>query len=360
MSLASRCPTCGTVFRVVPDQLRVSQGWVRCGRCGEAFNAIEAMVPTPAPDEALAPEHAATLVAPAPAEARPEDERAVSAAPAAVEPAAPTLAEPTPEPAAPAAAGASDGIPGDSDGDGAVALGPDAADDTVFLDLPPAGTGAEDGHAGDDDPAQAAPASAPSPPPPSAAPPTRPQDRAQGPDVADSEPHPAPSFVVQADRAARWQRPGVRLMLSLAAGLAALGLVAQAGLAWRDRLAVSTPALKPWLQQACATLGCRIDDYRQINALSVEASGLVRAEGASTYRLSLTLRNRAAIDVAAPALDLTLTDSQGQTLARRVLTMQDLQLPLRTLKAGSELPIQVPLAITGRPISGYTVELFYP
>ena len=42
------CPACGTVFRVVQDQLRVSQGWVRCGRCAEAFNAMETMVDWPA------------------------------------------------------------------------------------------------------------------------------------------------------------------------------------------------------------------------------------------------------------------------------------------------------------------------
>jgi len=39
MSLATRCPACGTVFRVVRDQLKVSEGWVRCGRCSEVFNA---------------------------------------------------------------------------------------------------------------------------------------------------------------------------------------------------------------------------------------------------------------------------------------------------------------------------------
>ena len=42
--LATRCPACGTVFRVVPDQLRVSEGWVRCGRCADVFNAAEALV----------------------------------------------------------------------------------------------------------------------------------------------------------------------------------------------------------------------------------------------------------------------------------------------------------------------------
>ena len=44
MSLATRCSACGTVFRVVQDQLRVSGGWVRCGRCSEVFNAIESLV----------------------------------------------------------------------------------------------------------------------------------------------------------------------------------------------------------------------------------------------------------------------------------------------------------------------------
>lgn len=41
MSLATRCTACGTIFRVVEDQLRVSEGWVRCGRCAEVFDARE-------------------------------------------------------------------------------------------------------------------------------------------------------------------------------------------------------------------------------------------------------------------------------------------------------------------------------
>ncbi|MBB2487979.1 zinc-ribbon domain-containing protein, partial [Mitsuaria sp. WAJ17] len=41
MSLATRCTACGTIFRVVQDQLRVSEGWVRCGRCAEVFDARE-------------------------------------------------------------------------------------------------------------------------------------------------------------------------------------------------------------------------------------------------------------------------------------------------------------------------------
>ena len=43
MSLATRCPACGTIFRVVQDQLKVSEGWVRCGQCHEVFHGIEAL-----------------------------------------------------------------------------------------------------------------------------------------------------------------------------------------------------------------------------------------------------------------------------------------------------------------------------
>src|SRR3990167_9393138 len=39
MSLITRCPACTTMFKVVPDQLRVSDGWVRCGQCSEVFDA---------------------------------------------------------------------------------------------------------------------------------------------------------------------------------------------------------------------------------------------------------------------------------------------------------------------------------
>jgi len=39
MSLITRCPACKTMFKVVPDQLRISEGWVRCGQCNEIFDA---------------------------------------------------------------------------------------------------------------------------------------------------------------------------------------------------------------------------------------------------------------------------------------------------------------------------------
>ncbi|WP_428140949.1 DUF3426 domain-containing protein [Delftia acidovorans] len=59
MSQVTRCPACGTRFKVVADQLRISQGWVRCGVCHEVFDASEDLQPLP-----TAPVNAAgTLVA---------------------------------------------------------------------------------------------------------------------------------------------------------------------------------------------------------------------------------------------------------------------------------------------------------
>ncbi|MFV0680785.1 DUF3426 domain-containing protein [Ottowia sp.] len=44
MSLVTRCPTCSTMFKVVPDQLRIAAGWVRCGHCGEVFDSAAHML----------------------------------------------------------------------------------------------------------------------------------------------------------------------------------------------------------------------------------------------------------------------------------------------------------------------------
>lgn len=52
MSLVTRCPACGTAFRVQAAQLAAQSGTVRCGKCAHVFNGVAALV-EPA-DEALA------------------------------------------------------------------------------------------------------------------------------------------------------------------------------------------------------------------------------------------------------------------------------------------------------------------
>jgi predicted Zn finger-like uncharacterized protein len=64
MSLVTRCPACATTFKVVRDQLRISDGWVRCGRCSHVFDATLDL--HEAPD---GPPSASAALPPAPAPA---------------------------------------------------------------------------------------------------------------------------------------------------------------------------------------------------------------------------------------------------------------------------------------------------
>lgn len=63
MSLLTSCPACGTVFKVQPEQLVPSRGDVRCGNCGQIFNALQSLSVAETPPESPAttdtsPEHA--------------------------------------------------------------------------------------------------------------------------------------------------------------------------------------------------------------------------------------------------------------------------------------------------------------
>ena len=304
--LATRCPACSTVFRVVPDQLRVSEGWVRCGRCSEVFDASRSLTDIDTGEPRQAALAAPPVAAPAPA----EDDAWIG-----------RIAEPSraPEPAR-------DSQPVDSDF---------TADDRATR---PDGSAATAGLTATD---------------------------------PRAEPGDRPSFVVRAERAERWRRPPVRAALAVVIVAGTLGLAAQAAVEYRDLAAARFPATRPLLVQACAALGCTVDAARVIDALAVESSGLVRVEKSNIYRLSVVLRNRAGIDVALPALDVTLTDSQGRLIARKVVRVADLGAAQATIGAGREIALQATLqaaaaasapapALAPETIAGYTIELFYP
>ena len=307
--LATRCSACGTVFRVVPDQLRVSEGWVRCGRCSQVFNALESLVDL----ETGLPKRTGGGLAPLVQEESAEADFDI-AQPAA-KPGGPPL-PPQPVFAPPPPARGWSGPAADSGDDTDIAAERDDAPVSVF-----------------------------------------------GPTL---EPAEKPSFVRNAERAAAWRRPRVRAALAVTGLLAALGLLAQTAHEYRDLLAARFPDTRPWLEQACEPLGCNVEAARAINSLAVESSGLVRVERSNLYKLQLSLRNRAGIDVAVPALDVTLTDSQGELIARKVLRLAELGAPAATIAAGQELAVQATLQATAggaaatQPIAGYTIDLFYP
>ena len=311
-SLAARCPACQTVFRVVPDQLRVSEGWVRCGRCAEVFNAAESLVDidtgSARPPDRLTPGPGAGLAPPVPA----EDEAAAPPA----RPIEPPAAEPQPTPA--------------------WAMADEAA---IVHDL----------HVD------------------TARPSSQDTETAQHPDPR-AEPDDKPGFVRQAERSQRWRQPRVRAALSAAAVAGVLGLLVQVSIEYRDLMAARFPATAPLLHAACNALGCKVEAAHAIDSLTVESSGLVRVEKSSIYKLQVALRNRAGIDVALPALDLTLSDSHGRLIARKVLRTGELGVNQATIAAGRELNLQATLQAAAtapnqppvEPVAGYTIELFYP
>jgi predicted Zn finger-like uncharacterized protein len=44
VNLTTRCPSCGTAFRVQPAQLSARGGKVRCGKCGGVFDGVKALL----------------------------------------------------------------------------------------------------------------------------------------------------------------------------------------------------------------------------------------------------------------------------------------------------------------------------
>lgn len=368
MSLATRCPACATVFRVVQDQLRVSEGWVRCGRCGEVFNAAHALVNIDGSPRTAAPPPAAPPPAPTPSvplarrgvselPPTPRAEAAIIEPESDFEPTQPPFAgdlPPTPN----RRSGEPEFVVSDYEPPVAGAAGSEPDDELGRIDIESLAqrAAAAQSHA----PVPAAP---PAEPIVSVvSPPTAPApafDESPAEPFHESAPM-APSFVQTADRAARWQDPRVKRGLWLLASVGLLVLGLQVLYEYRAIAAARWPALRPVLVQSCELLGCQVDALRQIESLAVESSGLVRIDGTALYRLSVVLRNKAPLELAQPSLDLSLTDAQGKVIARRVLTLAELGIASRTMAPSAELPIQAAVSVGDRQVVGYTVELFYP
>lgn len=366
MSLATRCTSCGTVFRVVQDQLRVSSGWVRCGRCSEVFNAIESLVDLDLdrPGEgASASVHGARVM----------EELARVSGGADSTPSSLWVEAPSPSPTSPASAAPASPFPSSSPFQPSWPAPPQAptpaSDSSHFPNTEvPADIF---GHAEADlaievaqpmrpQPAPASSsASAVSPPATSAPlpPASMPGDFAASPDVSATR---APGFVRQADRAARWRHPGVRAVLAVLVLASVTVLAWQVHWSHHDWLVARWPALQPAMERLCRLSGCRIEPPRRIESLVVESSGLVRAGAAGTYRLSVVMRNRDRLALRTPSIDLSLTDSQGRVIARRVLQAAELGTNAASVAPGAELALSATLRARDTPVVGYTIEIFYP
>ena len=150
-----------------------------------------------------------------------------------------------------------------------------------------------------------------------------------------------------------------------AAIVLAAALAVQIAYAARDRLAAAWPASRPLLERMCAAAGCTVAWPRRPDLLALEASDL-QADPArpNIVVLTATLRNRGDLAVARPALELTLTGTQDQTLARRIFLPAD-YLPGAAdaggaMPARAEVEVRLELDTADLRPAGYRLFLFYP
>ena len=190
--------------------------------------------------------------------------------------------------------------------------------------------------------------------------PVRPKEK---PAAAASRPDPAASLYEWEFRMpVAPRRTGLWVSLSLLL-LATLAL--QAAYAYRTELMVLVPQSRKYYERACEWLDCTLALPRLSSFLHIEASDLKAPDPARPREIELmvAVRNRAAVEQAYPAFELTLTNSQEQTIARRVfLPAEYLQWTDAAdgLKAGAELPIRLSLDTGELRAAGYRVYLFYP
>ena len=412
--MQTRCPHCGTTFRIAAEQLKARQGRVRCGKCQGVFDALAALVTAEADEpvrEAPVAEAVAMPMAPpplsAPSETVPppliEEERPISeslpepeepAEPAAV-PEAAVPPEPAPEaeaefpselehPAAPQ-------HPAEPEAEPAPIEPPAPAE-------PPPKIESETPE-GPEAPAPAAEEAGPAP----EAEETKPDSTAEGiepePELeepklepvievaesAESNPESNPEAKPEAKPEAEPQvvsvppaiaaepllheeespRPRRRWPWVLGSLLALVALAAQALLHFRTEVIVILPEARPLFAAACDALGCELALPRKIDLIGIETSELSPDKGKEgRLNLSATLRNRASYAQAWPHLEITLTDAQDRALLRRALAPVEYLPAGQSVAAGfpgqSEQGVQLTLDVGDTPAVGYRLYIFHP
>tara|TARA_B100000686_G_scaffold300055_1_gene334308 strand:+ start:2612 stop:3382 length:771 start_codon:yes stop_codon:yes gene_type:complete len=135
---------------------------------------------------------------------------------------------------------------------------------------------------------------------------------------------------------------------------------------YRTELSISAPSIRPYLEQYCTILNCKIPIPQQIELLSIESidvqKGKIHQQGVVT--LIAMIRNQAIFSQQLPSLELTLTDIQDQALASRIFT------PAEYFKEninssyiiGANAEIRAVLVIDSGDLNafGYRLILLYP
>lgn len=329
MVMLTTCPACHTRFRVTPEQLGAHGGDVRCGRCAKVFNAHaylehEAEEPQPEkqaslPFEGLGEQAAPPEQEPAPQVAVVEEFFAeeLPVSPPVEEAASPQEgAEFPPEPPAEAEPA------------------PPAQEQAPVAEIP---------EFPEPQPAPETPA----PVEPVAAAAAAPEKPVQRHVPTKAEPK-KPSFL--------WLWLAGSLLLLLVLGVQGLYF-------FRSDLAARYPDLRPMLQQLCGVLNCTIRLPANPDLLSIEASNLeADPQQANLVTLNAILRNRARLAQEYPLVELTLTDTQDQMIARRIFPPKEYAKNAdlnRGMPPNEEVTARLYLDLGDLKASGYRIFLFY-
>jgi predicted Zn finger-like uncharacterized protein len=363
MALATKCPQCGALFRVVADQLKLRGGLVRCGQCRAVFDAIGSL--TYVDDTALAQSRTVAGAAPsaAPVPAQPADESASRQAvgPSTtlrIAPVAPaTLAGNVPlridlpkaPPEEPArvrrrAKAVARERAGSNDND-VEATSPEHRVPTLI-----AATRSKDGVAAAEPVAQGSEVDANESAPPATA----------AEETADGEP---PSFM----RPKRRRKRGFSVVYGGGTALMVLLGIVQLAVIFRGDLMIHWPQSRLVLIQLCDVFGCSVNWPTQADQLAVIGTELQAIPGTDALELTAVIRNRAGFKQALPAVEVTLTDARNRALARKVFTPADYLAsagePSSRLQEGfgpgSDFTIRIFFEARGLAPAGFLVYPFY-
>jgi predicted Zn finger-like uncharacterized protein len=289
------------MFKVVADQLKVSDGWVRCGHCDGVFDASAHFQAIAEPEQLTVLEPDDQDQTPPAPEVLAAEESAVIVA-AETQPATPALPQ---APATPV-------FDTYSQADDASVSAPlsNYLSAPEAVDFPP-----QDDQARSQEGADRRALYGSTPSNKSLNPATAAETRRQPPQEV--------AFVQAAQRRDKAKSPLYKVLAVLLTMVLLGGLALQVLVHERDALAARYPAVLPGLQTLCEKMDCQINPPRVIEAVMIDSSSFTQT-GSGAYRLNVVLKNTRSAVVAMPALEVTLTGAQNEVLIRKVLLPADI------------------------------------
>jgi predicted Zn finger-like uncharacterized protein len=137
----------------------------------------------------------------------------------------------------------------------------------------------------------------------------------------------------------------------------------QVTLLFRNEIASRAPAMRPAVSVLAGIFGQSVDAVRDLSSLTIESFELQSKGRDDLLAMNAVLRNKDRHVVRWPAMELTLTDQAGTVVVRKVILPGDYltrAAPRDGLAGRSEWPVRLELDPGSLQLAGYSVALFYP